>query len=78
MSPREDGEEGQAALELFEGGEGSLLDLADHLLNQGVVLTGDVVIGLANVDLIYLRLSVLLCAADRVLPQAETPETTKP
>jgi hypothetical protein len=31
-----------------------------------VVLSGDVVVGLAGVDLIYLRLSVLLCAADRV------------
>jgi hypothetical protein len=73
MRSREDGEDGQV-LELFEGGEGSLLDLVDHLLNQGVVLTGDVVIGLANVDLIYLRLSVLLCAADRVLPQPEPGE----
>lgn len=80
MSPRGPEEDGQV-LELFEGGEGSLLDLVDHLLNQGVVLTGDVVIGLANVDLIYLRLSVLLCAADRVLPPPETPEmpeTSKP
>jgi hypothetical protein len=54
---------------LIEGGETSLLDLVDHLLNQGVVVTGDVVLGLADIDLIYLRLSVLLCAADRVLPR---------
>ena len=60
-------------LELFEEGEGSLLDLVDHLLNQGVVLTGDVVIGLANIDLVYLRLSVLLCAADRILPGRQEP-----
>lgn len=66
---KEENEEGR--LDLFEGGEGSLLDLVDHLLNQGVVLTGDVVIGLANIDLIYLRLSVLLCAADRILPGRE-------
>jgi hypothetical protein len=33
-----------------------------------VVLTGDVTIGLANVDLVYARLSLLLCAADRVMP----------
>jgi hypothetical protein len=48
--------------------ENSLLDLVDHLLQQGVVITGDVVLGLSNIDLIYLRASVLLCAADRVLP----------
>jgi hypothetical protein len=46
----------------------SLLDLVDNLLNQGVVVTGDVVLGLAGVDLVYLRLSVLLAAADRLLP----------
>lgn len=46
----------------------SLLDLVDNLLNQGVVLHGEVVLGLAGIDLVYLQLSVLLCAADRVLP----------
>ncbi len=59
-------------LELLERSDISLLDTVDNLLNKGLVLTGEVVIGLAGVDLIYLRLSALLCAADRVLPrQAE-------
>jgi hypothetical protein len=44
-----------------------LLELVDHVLNRGVVVTGDVVLGLADVDLVYVRLSALLCAADRVL-----------
>ena len=57
------------ALELIEGSEVSLLETVDHLLNQGVVLTGEVVLGLAGIDLVYLRLSVLLCAADRILPR---------
>jgi hypothetical protein len=35
-------------------------------------LTGDVTIGLAQVDLVYARLSLLLCAADRVLPAEPT------
>jgi len=48
--------------------ENSLLDLVDNLLNQGVVIHGEVVLGLAGVDLVYLQLSALLCAADRVLP----------
>jgi hypothetical protein len=30
--------------------------------------TGDIMLGVAGIDLIYLRLSALLCAADRVLP----------
>jgi len=48
--------------------DASLLDVVDNVLNKGVVLTGDVTIGLAGVDLVYARLSLLLCAADRVLP----------
>ena len=46
----------------------SLLDIVDNVLSRGVVLTGDVALGLANVELVYARLSLLLCAADRVLP----------
>jgi hypothetical protein len=46
----------------------TLLDALDHLLNKGVMLTGDVTLGVAGIDLIYLRLSTLLCAADRLLP----------
>jgi hypothetical protein len=53
-------------------GDASLLDIVDNVLNKGVVLSGDVTIGLASVDLIYARLSLLLCAADRVLPAEDT------
>ena len=53
---------------VLEDADAALLDLVDHVLNKGVVVTGDVMLGLAGVDLVYLRLSVLLCAADRLLP----------
>ena len=46
--------------------ESTLLDLLDNLLNKGVMANGDVTLGVAGIDLIYLRLSALLCAADRV------------
>lgn len=55
--------------DLLEEADASLLDLVDHVLNKGVVVTGDVMLGLAGVDLVYLRLSAVLCAADRVLPR---------
>ena len=45
------------------------MDVLDSLLNQGVVLNADLVLALANVDLVYVRLSALLCAADRVMPR---------
>jgi Gas vesicle protein len=48
--------------------DASLLDIVDNLLNKGVVLNGDLTIGIARVELIYARLSLLLSAADRVLP----------
>jgi len=48
--------------------EATLLDMLDQLLNKGVVLNGDVVLGVAGVDLVYLRLSSLLCAVDRIMP----------
>lgn len=54
---------------IMEDGEKSLVDVLDSLLNRGVVLNADVILALANVDLVYLRLSALLCAADRVLPR---------
>ena len=52
---------------VLEDVDASLLDIVDHVLTKGVVLTGDLVLGVADVDLIYLRLSAILCAADRVL-----------
>lgn len=69
MQPRDPREPLAGQLQAFAGSESSLLDLVDNLLNQGVVITGEVVLGLADVDLIYLRLSVILCAADKLLPQ---------
>ena len=48
--------------------ESSLLDLIDNLLSKGVMLNADLILALADVDLVYIRLSALLCAADRVLP----------
>jgi gas vesicle structural protein len=50
----------------LEDADLSLLDLVDNVLNRGVVVDGEVVFALAGVDLVYLRLSAILCAADRL------------
>ena len=55
---------------VLDSREASLLDVLDHVLTKGVMATGDVTLGVAGIDLIYLRLSALLCAADRVMPRA--------
>jgi hypothetical protein len=53
---------------IIDQSESSLLDVLDNLLNRGVVLNADIILALANVDLVYVRLSALVCAADRMLP----------
>jgi gas vesicle structural protein len=55
---------------VLEPPDASLLDVLDHLLDKGVVADGEVTLGVAGVDLIYLRLAAILCAADRVLPSS--------
>jgi hypothetical protein len=57
---------------VLDSGDATLLDIVDNVLNKGVVLSGDLTIALAQVDLVYARLSLLLCAADRVLPNENT------
>jgi hypothetical protein len=54
---------------LLDDHDASLLDVIDNLLNKGVVVNAEFVLALANVDLVYLRLAALLCAADRLLPR---------
>ena len=43
-----------------------LVELVDRLLNRGVVLTGELTISVAGVDLIYLGLSVVLSSVDTI------------
>lgn len=40
--------------------EVTLLELVDRVLNKGVVLTGDITLAVADVDLVYVGLRVLL------------------
>ena len=54
--------------------DSSLLDILDHVLAKGVMATGDLTLGVAGIDLIYVRLSALLCAADHVLPEKNSPQ----
>jgi hypothetical protein len=54
--------------QVLDPSEDTVLDLLDHLLNKGVMLNGDVTLGVAGIDLIYLRLSSIFCASDRIMP----------
>jgi hypothetical protein len=52
---------------IIDPDDSTLLDVIDNLLNHGVVVNADLVLALAEVDLVFVRLSALLCAADRML-----------
>ena len=54
----------------FEERELSLLETLDHVLNRGLVLAGEITIAVADIDLIFLGLNVILTSvetADEVL-----------
>lgn len=44
--------------------EVTLLDLLDRILTKGVILRGDITISVADVDLIYLGLKVMLTSIE--------------
>jgi hypothetical protein len=45
------------------GHDVALVELVDRVLNKGVVLSGDVTLSVADVDLVYVGLRVLLASA---------------
>lgn len=46
--------------------DNQLVELLDRILNKGVVVHGEISISVANVDLIYLGLNVLLTSIDKL------------
>jgi hypothetical protein len=51
----------------------SLLDVLDHVLNQGIVIRGSLVISLAGVDLVYLGLDAILTSVETALEHMAAP-----
>ena len=56
----------------------TLLDLLDRVIDNGVVLAGDVTISVADVDLIYLGLRVLLAPIERLPELMNSPVRDQP
>jgi hypothetical protein len=44
--------------------DNTVLELLDRVLNAGVVLVGDIAITVADIELIYLRLQLMLSSAE--------------
>jgi hypothetical protein len=51
-------------VETFEETELSLLETLDHVLNRGLVIAGEITISVADVDLIFLGLNVLVSSIE--------------
>ncbi len=45
----------------------ALVDLLDRLLGGGVVITGDLTISLADVDLVHISLRALISSVDKLM-----------
>ena len=61
--------------EEWESSDLSLLETFDHVLNRGLVIAGEITISVANIDLIFLGLNVLVSSvetAHEVLRKRET------
>ena len=50
--------------EAIEESELSLLETLDHVLNRGLVIAGEITISVADIDLIFLGLNVLLSSVE--------------
>ena len=49
----------------------ALIELVDRVLNNGVVLSGDITLSVADVDLVYVGLRVLLSSVATLEEQRE-------
>jgi hypothetical protein len=54
------------AIESWSDDQVALIDLIDRVIGGGVLITGDVVLGVAGVDLVYLGLRLVLAPAHEV------------
>ena len=64
----------------LEQSELSLLETLDHVLNRGLVIAGEITISVADIDLIFVGLNVLLSSVEtarEVLSERQRPAELK-
>ena len=54
----------ESDVEQVEESDLSLLETLDHVLNRGLVITGEITISVADIDLIFIGLNVLLSSVE--------------
>ena len=50
--------------EEWESNELSLLETLDHVLNRGLVIAGEITISVADIDLVFIGLNVLVSSVE--------------
>ncbi len=53
-----------SALATVGSRDATLVDLVDRLLGKGVVISGDVTLALADIDLVHVELRALIASVD--------------
>ena len=51
---------------LVRGREVTLVDLVDRLLGGGVVISGDITLAVADIDLVHVSLRALIASVEKV------------
>jgi len=54
----------ESDVEQIEQSDLSLLETLDHVLNRGLVIAGEITISVADIDLIFVGLNVLLSSVE--------------
>jgi len=57
--------------ENFENRDIALIDILDTVLDKGVAIKGDIIISIADIDLVYLDLRVLISAVETLVQSDE-------
>ena len=51
-------------IDILEQSDVSLLETLDHVLNRGLVIAGEITISVADLDLIFISLNVLVSSVE--------------
>jgi hypothetical protein len=55
----------ESDVDQVEGSDLSLLETLDHVLNRGLVIAGEITISVADIDLIFVGLNVLVSSVEK-------------
>lgn len=54
----------------------ALVDLLDRVLGGGVVVSGEITLSIADVDMVHISLRTLISSVSALMPPPDTPEST--